>query len=80
MRVAGMVAAGILGSRAGQVRLLRPGELPEYRDPGGGHAAAGVEDGSSSGPAAGAAGLGNALPRPLPATGWAELPETSAAP
>ena len=33
MRVAGMVAAGILGSRAGQVRLLRPGELPEYRDP-----------------------------------------------
>ena len=28
-RVAGMVAVGILGSWAGQVRLLHPWELPE---------------------------------------------------
>ena len=31
--VAGMVQAGILKSRAGQVRLLRPRELPDYWDP-----------------------------------------------
>ena len=31
--VAGMVEAGILKSRAGQVRLLRPRELPDYWDP-----------------------------------------------
>ena len=31
--VAGMVEAGILESRAGEVRLLRPEELPEHWDP-----------------------------------------------
>ena len=31
--VAGMVEAGILNSRGGQVRLLRPRELPSYWDP-----------------------------------------------
>ena len=31
--VAGMVEAGILKSRAGQVRLLRPRELPDHWDP-----------------------------------------------